>query len=315
MIIITGGCGFIGSNLVKALNASGREDLIVVDDMSDGSKFNNIANYTIEDYLDINDFRKLLKKKNKFKNLELIFHQGACSDTREQDGRYMMDNNYEYSKQILQYSLNANTPLIYASSAAVYGRTEAFVEQTEYEHPINVYAYSKLLFDQYVRRLYANPGSQVVGLRYFNVYGPGEAHKGAMASVAYQFNRQILKKSHVKLFEGSGGYAAGEQERDFIHVDDIVAVNIWFMKNPSQSGIFNVGTGVSRSFNDVARSIMSWHGKGKIEYRDFPKGLKQSYQSFTRANIERLREAGCDHEFKTLEEGMKDYLTWLNANN
>lgn len=312
MIIITGGCGFIGSNLVKALNASGREDLIVVDEMSDGNKFSNIAEYKIEDYLDIDEFRKLVKNKKKLKNIEIIFHQGACSNTREQDGRYMMDNNYEYSKEVLQYCLKSNTPLVYASSAAVYGRNDGFIEDAACESPINVYAYSKLLFDQYVRRVAKNVSSQIVGLRYFNVYGPGEAHKGSMASVAYQLNNQMLKNSVVKLFVGSGGYSAGEQKRDFIHIDDVAAVNLWFMERPEQSGIFNVGTGVSRSFNDVATSIVNWHQKGKLEYVDFPEGLENNYQSFTQANLDRLRGAGCDHAFKTLEDGMKSYLACLN---
>lgn len=312
MIIITGGCGFIGSNLVKALNASGREDLIVVDEMSDGNKFSNIAEYKIEDYLDKDEFRKLVKNKKELKNIEIIFHQGACSNTREQDGRYMMDNNYEYSKEVLQYCLKSNTPLVYASSAAVYGRNDGFSEDAACENPINVYAYSKLLFDQYVRRVAKNVSSQVVGLRYFNVYGPGEAHKGAMTSVAYQLNNQMLKNSVVKLFVGSGGYSAGEQKRDFIHIDDVSAINLWFMESPEQSGIFNVGTGVSRSFNDVATSIVNWHQKGKLEYVDFPEGLENNYQSFTQANLDRLRGAGCEHVFKTLEDGMKSYLACLN---
>jgi ADP-L-glycero-D-manno-heptose 6-epimerase len=312
VIIITGGCGFIGSNLVKALNASGREDLIVVDEMSDGNKFSNIAEYKIEDYLDIDEFRKLVKNKKKLKNIEIIFHQGACSNTREQDGRYMMDNNYEYSKEVLQYCLKSNTPLVYASSAAVYGRNDDFIEDAACESPINVYAYSKLLFDQYVRRVAKNVSSQIVGLRYFNVYGPGEAHKASMASVAYQLNNQMLKNSVVKLFVGSGGYSAGEQKRDFIHIDDVAAINLWFMERPEQSGIFNVGTGVSRSFNDVATSIVNWHQKGKLEYVDFPEGLENNYQSFTQANLDRLRGAGCDHAFKTLEDGMKSYLACLN---
>jgi ADP-L-glycero-D-manno-heptose 6-epimerase len=312
VIIITGGCGFIGSNLVKALNASGREDLIVVDEMSDGNKFSNIAEYKIEDYLDIDEFRKLVKNKKKLKNIEIIFHQGACSNTREQDGRYMMDNNYEYSKEVLQYCLKSKTPLVYASSAAVYGRNDGFTEDAACESPINVYAYSKLLFDQYVRRVAKNVSSQIVGLRYFNVYGPGEAHKASMASLAYQLNNQMLKNSVVKLFVGSGGYSAGEQKRDFIHIDDVAAINLWFMERPEQSGIFNVGTGVSRSFNDVATSIVNWHQKGKLEYVDFPEGLENNYQSFTQANLDRLRGAGCDHAFKTLEDGMKSYLACLN---
>jgi ADP-L-glycero-D-manno-heptose 6-epimerase len=314
VIIITGGAGFIGSNLVRALNMAGREDLIVVDDMSDGNKFRNIVDSVIEDYLDIDEFRKVMESNIELGNIDVIFHQGACSDTTEQDGRFMMDNNYRYSKQLLHYSLQRKIPFIYASSAAVYGTGNKFIEQVSYEKPINVYAYSKLLFDNYVRRIIKNGDSQVVGLRYFNVYGPGESHKGAMASVAYHLNNQLLESGKLSLFEGNEGYEPGEQQRDFIHVDDAVAINLWFMLEAQHSGIFNVGTGTARSFNDVAKSVIQWHKKGTINYIEFPEKLKGSYQSFTKANLKHLRKVGCDHHCKTLEAGMNDYLNWLNLN-
>lgn len=316
MIIVTGGAGFIGSNLVKALNATGREDLIVVDDLSDGNKFRNIVDCAIEDYLDKDEFRKMMEAGNSsLGKIDVVFHQGACSDTTESNGRYMLDNNYRYSKQLLHYCLSDKTPFIYASSAAVYGIGGEFVEHTSSESPINVYAYSKLLFDNYVRRIMGRADSQIVGLRYFNVYGPGEIHKGTMASVAYHLNNQLLENARVRLFDGSDGYAPGEQQRDFIHVDDAVAINLWFMQASQISGIFNVGTGVSRPFNDVAKAVINWHGRGEIDYIAFPDKLKLSYQSFTKANLTNLHSVGCEHQCFSLEAGMNNYLAWLNANN
>lgn len=316
MIIVTGGAGFIGGNLVRALNMAGREDLIVVDDLSDGNKFRNIVDCAIEDYLDKDEFREIIERGNSsLGKIDVVFHQGACSDTTETDGRYMLDNNYSYSKQLLHYCLSDKTPFIYASSAAVYGIGGDFVEQRFSENPVNVYAYSKLLFDNYVRRIMVTAASQIVGLRYFNVYGPGEAHKGTMASVAYHLNSQLLESARVRLFDGSDGYLPGEQQRDFIHVDDAVAINLWFMQSPQQSGIFNVGTGTSRSFNDVANAVIDWHGRGEIDYIAFPETLKLSYQSYTKANLTNLRSVGCEHQCLALEAGMNDYLLWLNANN
>ncbi len=313
MIIVTGGAGFIGSNLVRRLNQAGREDLIVVDDLSDGSKFRNIAECLIEDYLDKDEFRQIIENgKNSLGKADVVFHQGACSDTTESDGRFMLDNNYRYSKQLLHYCLQDRIPFIYASSAAVYGVGDKFIEQTACEKPINVYAYSKLLFDNYVRRVLKRAESQIVGLRYFNVYGPGEAHKGEMASVACHLNRQLLETGRLELFDASDGYAAGEQRRDFIHVDDAVSINLWFMQAPQQSGIFNVGTGMARSFNEVAEAVVSWHGRGELDYIPFPEKLRGSYQSFTMANLDQLHKAGCKHQCRTLEAGMKDYLDWLN---
>jgi ADP-L-glycero-D-manno-heptose 6-epimerase len=316
VIIVTGGAGFIGSNLVRALNRSGREDIVVVDDLSDGSKFRNIADCMIADYLDKDEFRQAVEnEKHIFGEPELVFHQGACSDTTEWDGRMMLDNNYSYSKQLLHYCLKVKAPFIYASSAAVYGIGEEFREETANETPINVYAYSKLLFDNYVRSLIKESKSQIVGLRYFNVYGPGEAHKKTMASVVYHFNREVIKDGRVKLFGAHDGYAEGEQLRDFIHVDDAVAINLWFMQQRQHSGVFNVGTGRPRSFNDVAKAVIDWHGSGEIEYISFPQKLMGSYQSFTRADLSQLSHTGCVHECKSLETGIKDYLSWLNTGN
>lgn len=309
MIIVTGGAGFIGSNLVKALNQKGYSHILVVDDLSNGRKFQNLVDCQISDYFDKDDFIEIFSNSpNYFGKIEGIFHQGACSDTTEWDGRMMMRNNYEYSKKLLGIAQHMQFPFIYASSAAVYGMTNEFRELPEFEKPLNIYGYSKLLFDQYVRRVLPLSKSQIVGLRYFNVYGPREAHKQNMASVAYHHHIQIQDLGYVKLFEGSDGYGAGEQRRDFIYIDDVVNVNLWFLENVSQSGIFNVGTGRSQTFNELSQAVIHWHGKGKIEYIPFPEHLKGCYQSFTQADISSLRRVGYEHEFKNVQQGVKAYL-------
>ena len=312
VFIVTGGAGFIGSNLVRMLAERGYDNLVVVDDLEDGHKFVNIADLPVADYIDKDDFLERLRADRAFAaGIRAIFHQGACSETTEWNGRYMMQNNYSYSQVLLHHCLDHEIPFIYASSAAVYGGSAEFIETPGCELPLNVYGYSKLLFDNYVRRVAKNPDSQVVGLRYFNVYGPREQHKGSMASVAYHFNRQILDDGEARLFAGSGGYGDGEQLRDFVHVDDVCAVNLWFLEHPEVSGIFNTGTGRAQSFNDVAKAVIAWHGKGRIRYIPFPDHLKGAYQSFTQADLSALRAAGCDVEFRAVEQGVGDYLDQL----
>lgn len=311
MIIVTGGAGFIGSNLVRSLNARGYEDILVVDDLTDGVKFRNLVDCEIADYVDWRDFRAALNAGRGIP-AEAVFHQGACSDTTEWDGRYMMDVNFAFSKELLEYSLGRRIPLLYASSAAVYGDGQAgFREHPDCESPLNVYGYSKLLFDRYVRRHLPAADSQVVGFRYFNVYGPGEAHKGAMASVAFHVHNQIAAGGDARLFEGSDGYGPGEQRRDFVYVDDVVDVNLWFWENPQVSGIFNVGTGASQTFNDVARAVIDWHGRGDIHYVPFPEHLRGRYQSYTEADLSALRTAGYDRPFRAVEQGVAAYLDRL----
>jgi ADP-L-glycero-D-manno-heptose 6-epimerase len=314
MIIVTGGAGFIGSNLVRTLIERGQSDVVVVDDLTDGHKFGNIADLNIADYLDKDDFIARLSSDSKFAaDISAILHQGACSETTEWDGRFMMQNNYSYSQKLLHHCLEHKRQFIYASSAAVYGGSKEFVEDPLFENPLNVYGYSKIQFDRYVRRVAASPDSQVVGLRYFNVYGPREQHKGSMASVAFHFNNQIKESGAARLFEGTDGYGDGEQVRDFVFIDDICKVNLWFLDNPDSSGIFNAGTGRAESFNDVANAVIKWHGKGKIQYVSFPDHLKGAYQSFTQANLGELRKSGCDVAFRGVEEGVKCYLDHLAA--
>ena len=316
MIIVTGGAGFIGSNIVKGLNALGEENIIVVDDLTNGRQFYNLVDLKIMDYTDKEDFlQDLLHAPQKYAQARAIFHEGACSSTTEWDGKFMMQNNYEYSKHVLHFCQHNHIPFIYASSAAIYGGSDTFKETREHEAPLNVYGYSKFLFDNYVRRLWAEKKltTQVVGFRYFNVYGPREAHKGSMSSVAFHFNNQIQQNGEVKLFAGTEGYADGEQRRDFIFIDDIVAVNLWFLQHPDVSGIFNVGTGRSQSFNDVANAVIAWHqGKGKVNYIPFPDHLKGAYQSYTQADISALRSVGYTGEFHTVEQGVKKYLDIAN---
>ena len=313
MIIVTGGAGFIGANLVAALNARGRRDVFVVDNLSNGVKFRNLTDCEILDYQDKEDFLRTVTAAGELAEpVDAVFHLGACSSTTEWDGRYMMRNNYEYSKALLHYCLERRVPFIYASSASVYGGGKVFREDRELEAPLNVYGYSKFLFDQYVRRIMPSATSQIVGLRYFNVYGQREQHKGPMASVAYHFNSQVINNGRVRLFEGTDGYGNGEQRRDFVFVGDTCSVKLWFLDHPARSGIFNIGTGRSQSFNDVARAVITWHGRGDIEYIPFPEQLQGRYQSFTQADIDALRTAGYQEPFKTVEQGVHEYMQWLN---
>ncbi|SET39116.1 ADP-glyceromanno-heptose 6-epimerase [Thorsellia anophelis] len=307
MIIVTGGAGFIGSNIIHALNKRGFNDILVVDHLKDGTKFKNLVDLDITDYLDREEFLSMIVAGEIFGDIEGIFHQGACSATTEWDGKYMMDNNYQYSKDLLHYSLDHQIPFIYASSAATYGgRTEQFIEDRQFETPLNVYGYSKFLFDQYVRNILPEAESPVCGLRYFNVYGPRENHKGSMASVAFHLNNQMNRGENPKLFAGSERFL-----RDFIYVEDVANLNLWCLENQI-SGIFNAGTGKAESFEAVAKAVIKYHGKGTIESIPFPEHLKGHYQAYTQADLTNLRKAGFDAPFHDVAEGVEKYLSWLN---
>lgn len=307
-IVVTGAAGFIGSNIAKALSQRGEYDVLAVDDLKAGDKFVNLVDCDIADYLDKEDFLRELNNGAFDGVVAAISHQGACSDTTETDGRYMMQNNYRYSRELFEYCVEEEISYVYASSAAVYGAGPEFREDRACESPLNVYGYSKFLFDQYVRRVLPTAKSQIAGLRYFNVYGPREQHKGAMASVAFHFRNQIRDDGKVRLFEGSDGYADGEQRRDFIHVGDAVAVNLWFLGERNKSGIFNLGTGKSHSFNEVARAVIKAEGRGIIEYVPFPDHLRGRYQSFTEADMSALHVAGYTQPFKNIEQGVGAYM-------
>jgi ADP-L-glycero-D-manno-heptose 6-epimerase len=313
MIVVTGGAGMIGSNLVAALNAAGRDDVLVVDNLTDGTKFRNIADLRIADYEDKDRFLSRLESDEGL-GIEAVFHQGACSTTTEWDGRYMMNENYAWSKTAMAYCLRRRIPFNYASSAAVYGGNEDFSEAPENEVPLNVYGYSKKLFDDFVRRTVLGKAghSPVVGLRYFNVYGPREGHKGTMASVAYHLYRQVENGENAKLFGAHDEFGPGEQSRDFIHVDDVADVALWCW-NAGVSGIYNCGTGRAEPFRTIAETVIETLGRGRIEYIDFPDHLKGRYQSFTRADIGRLRGAGYNGSFRDVATGVRDYVEWLRT--
>lgn len=306
MIIVTGGAGMIGSNIVKALNDMGRKDILVVDNLKDGTKFVNLVDLDIADYCDKEDFLASIIAGDDLGEIDVIFHEGACSATTEWDGKYLMHNNYEYSKELLHYCLDREIPFFYASSAATYGDKTEFVEERQFEGPLNAYGYSKFLFDQYVRDILPEANSPVCGFKYFNVYGPREQHKGSMASVAFHLNTQINKGENPKLFSGSEHFL-----RDFIYVGDVAAVNIWAWQN-DVSGIFNLGTGKAQSFKEVADAVVKFHGKGSIETIPFPEHLKSRYQEYTQANLGKLRAAGCDYQFKDVATGVAEYMAWLN---
>jgi ADP-L-glycero-D-manno-heptose 6-epimerase len=302
MIIVTGGAGFVGSNLVAALNAKGVADILVVD--RKGDNFRNLGDLKFSEFMRPEEFARAIERKSLPSRIEAIFHQGACADTTCTDGRYMIENNFSFSKLILHFALSRRVPLVYASSAAVYGGSSAFAPARENERPLNLYALSKLAFDDHVRIVAARSESTVAGLRYFNVYGPRETHKGKMASMVYQLYRQLKAGGRARLFKGSDGYADGEQRRDFVFVGDVARVNLAMADGPARSGIFNVGTGDSRSFNDVARIIIARLGAGAIEYVPFPENLVGRYQSLTQAELSGLRNAGYVEPFTTLENGI-----------
>ncbi len=318
MIIVTGGSGMIGSNIIAELNKKGYKDILLVDSLKNGKKIVNLSGLDITDYIDKVDFQKRIEKGEKFRGVEAIFHQGACSATTEWDGDYLMDNNFNCSKKILQWCSKNGISMIYASSASVYGMgTNGFTEKKKSEKPINAYAFSKLIFDNYVRKVRKDLKTQVVGLRYFNVYGLREQHKGSMASTPFHFNNQVIDSNKCNVFGEYDGYRPGEHKRDFVSVIDCVNVNLWFLENKSKHGIYNVGTGKCRTFNDVAEAVERWHknnGKSveKRSYIEFPEHLKGSYQSWTQADISALRSAGYESTFLELEEGINKYLDVLN---
>lgn len=324
-IIVTGAAGFIGSSIVKALNDRGETDIIAVDNLTKPEKFKNLVDCEVAHYVDKQEFLFMLRD-DAFGPIDAILHQGACSDTMGADGRYMMDNNYQYSIELLEWCFDTSVPFIYASSAAVYGGGRVFKEQREFESPLNVYGYSKFLFDQIVRRRWEERTAQIAGFRYFNVYGPRENHKARMASVAFHQFHQYREHGKVKLFEGTDGYGNGQQSRDFVFIDDVVNVNLHFLDNPSCEGIFNVGTGRAQPFNDVAVATVNacrrLEGKseltleqlieqGLLEYIPFPEALKGKYQSYTEADISLLRSVGYDEPFSNVSEGVSHYVDWL----
>jgi ADP-L-glycero-D-manno-heptose 6-epimerase len=328
LIIVTGAYGFIGSNLIKKLNQIGYTNIIAVDNLANGIKFKNLVNCQILEYCDKKDFLTKITN-NYYQNIDFIFHQGACSNTMISDGEYMMHNNYEYSKILFEFAQQENIPLIYASSAAVYGNSNIFIENELYEQPMNIYGYSKLLFDQLVRStIAAGVTAPVVGLRYFNVYGINEAHKAGMASMVFHSYQQFMNNKSVQLFEGSHGYQSGEHKRDFIYIDDVIDVIMFFMDNyildpyDAISGIFNCGTGHASSFNQLAlgtinaicnsnMNLADAIQREYIKYIPFPEKLSLQYQAHTQADISALLNCGFAQDFTSLDAGIAQYIKSL----
>jgi len=325
-VVVTGAAGMIGSNLVHGLNKIGIDDVVAVDEMTDGAKYKNLLGAQLSDYVDKSEFYARFAR-GEFGHVDAVLHEGACSDTMEHNGRFMMETNYRCSKDLLDACQAQGTRLLYASSAASYGGSASFREEPEFERPLNVYGYSKLLFDNVVRRVLPGAGTQIAGFRYFNVYGPREQHKARMASVAYHHFNQFVETGKVKLFGEYGGYGPGQQSRDFVFVDDVVAVNLWFLEHPDRSGIFNLGTGRAQPFNDVAvatvnaaralkgeaaLSLDELVRSGLIEYIEFPAALVGKYQCFTQADLARLRATGCAHRFADVATGVQAYVNWLS---
>jgi ADP-L-glycero-D-manno-heptose 6-epimerase len=316
MIIVTGGAGFIGSNIVKGLNERGRDDILVVDNLTNMVKFKNIQGLKVMDYMDKIDFGEaVLDGAFDHEKIDVIFHEGACSDTMEYNGKYMMENNFEYTKNLFHFAADRKIQFMYASSASAYGSGKhGFTEKPECEEALNVYAFSKLFMDNYIRRYLGGLESQVVGLRYFNVYGPQENHKGKMASMAFQMYNQYKAEGKVKLFEGYDGYGPGEQTRDFVYVKDVVKVNFFFWDHPELKGIYNCGTGHAHPFNTVAKAVLKHFGApmDKLEYVPFPEVLKGKYQSYTQADEKALLSVGYDGGFTDIEEAVEEYCRVLD---
>lgn len=313
MYVVTGGAGMIGSNIIRQLNLRGIRNILVVDNLKNGRKIFNLSDLNVADYMSRDRFIESIRRNELPEPISAIFHLGANSATTEWDGAHLMENNFQYSKELLHWCLDREIQFLYASSASVYGSgTNGFTEGRSQELPINMYAYSKFLFDEYARNYLNTSRGQVVGLRYFNVYGPREGHKGSMASTAYHFYKQAIKDGKIKLFEGTDGIGNGEQRRDFVYVEDCALANLWFLDHPDVSGIFNIGSGTAATFNEVARNVSKEAG-GEISYISFPDHLRGSYQNYTQADLSRLRAAGCNLRFRSVEEGVRDYLSWART--
>ncbi len=315
MIIVTGAAGFIGSCIVAELNKRGIEDLILVDHLHDGLKEKNLENKKYVQYHDKKDFLDLIVQGQLDTDIECIIHMGACSSTTLQDAQYFQENNYEYTRSLAQWAVSHDVRFIYASSAATYGAgsigyndDDATVRRCS---PLNLYGESKQKFDLWV--LDEGLTDKVAGLKFFNVFGPNEYHKGDMRSIAAKAYQRVADEGKIALFKSyKPEYNDGEQERDFIYVKDAADIVLFFMDNPNINGIFNVGTGQARTWNDLARSLFAAVGRpADIEYVEMPDVLKSRYQYFTQANMAKLRNAGYAEPFTKLEDAIQDYVRYL----
>jgi len=312
MIIVTGGAGFIGSALIAALNKRQITDILVVDELGTDRKWKNLRNLSFTDYVEKDDFLEMVIEDKLDNSVESVFHLGACSDTTETNASYLIKNNYEYSKLLAQWATNADIRFIYASSAATYGDGSASFsddqEKIENLRPLNMYGYSKHLFDLWARR--TGLLKKLVGLKYFNVFGPNEYHKADMRSFVIKAFEQINASGKVRLFKSyKSEYADGEQLRDFIYVKDAVDMTLFFYDKPQLSGLFNIGAGKARTWNDLVKAVFAAMGREpNIEYIEMPESIRNQYQYFTEADITNFRKAGYDKEITTLEDAIKDYV-------
>ena len=312
MIIVTGGAGFIGSALIAALNKRQITDILVVDELGTDRKWKNLRNLSFTDYVEKDDFLEMVIEDKLDSSIDAFFHLGACSDTTETNASYLIKNNYEYSKLLAQWATADNIRFIYASSAATYGDGSAGFsddqEKIEILRPLNMYGYSKHLFDLWARR--AGLLKKIVGLKYFNVFGPNEYHKADMRSFCIKAFEQITSTGKVRLFKSyKPEYADGEQKRDFIYVKDAVDMTLFFYDNPQLSGLFNIGSGKARTWNDLVKAVFAAMGKEpNIEYIEMPESIRNQYQYFTEADITKLQKAGYKKEITPLEDAIKDYV-------
>lgn len=312
MFIVTGGAGFIGSAFVWKLNSEGIDNILIVDELDKSEKWKNLTNRRFVDYIHKDEFLKMLSRDSLPSTISKVIHMGACTSTTEQDADYLKQNNYYYTQTLAKWSLKKNIRFLYASSAATYGDgSEGFSDDdktTLVLQPLNMYGYSKQLFDLWVLR--NNLSQKMVGIKFFNVFGPNEYHKDDMVSVVFKAFCQIKKTGKVKLFKSyKPKYKDGEQVRDFIYVKDCVEAMWWFLKNREVNGIFNLGTGKARSWNDLAKAVFSAMGREpNIEYIEMPETIKPKYQYFTEAKMEKFYSSGCPVRFRSLEDGIKDYV-------
>ncbi|NTW10589.1 MAG: ADP-glyceromanno-heptose 6-epimerase [Chlorobiaceae bacterium] len=321
MIIITGGAGFIGSAMLWELNRRGEENVVIVDNLesADKGKWRNLSGLLYADFIGIDHFSSLLER-NALGRISAVIHMGANSSTTETDADHLLENNYGYSKKVASWCMQHDVRLLYASSAATYGDGangySDDVTELDRLRPLNMYGYSKQLFDRWALKNHVL--EHAVGLKFFNVYGPNEYHKGDMCSVVSKAFRQILDKETVTLFKSHRpDYSDGEQLRDFVHVKDCTSVMAWLLENPETKGIFNIGFGSARSFNDLAKATFSAMGlQPVIEYLPMPETLRDKYQYYTCADMEKLRSAGYQSPFTTLEDGVRDYVrNYLGTSN
>jgi len=311
MIIVTGGAGFIGSALIATLNKRRITDILVVDEHGK-DKCKNLVNLSFADYAEKNDFLKTVVEKKISTDIESVFHIGACSDTTETDTEYLRKNNYQYSKVLAEWATDTGIRFIYASSAATYGDgSKGFSDDEEKIHelkPLNMYGHSKQLFDLWAHR--KGLLKKIVDLKYFNVFGPNEYHKGEMRSFVVKAFEQINDKGKVGLFKSHNPkYADGEYLRDFLYVKDAVDMTLFFYDNPQISGLFNIGAGKARTWNDLVKAVFAAMDKSvKIEYIDMPDSIRNQYQYFTEADISKLHQAGYKKKTTSLEDAIKDYV-------